>query len=164
VTQDIVFEMENGGQIVKLVAGHCYEDPNGFILRFLQAFLMIDSDGNKEILATFEDGEGSIKTMRTSPVSRCKNLMKITEGDVDHELSQDDLLVSNEPTILTRFLRGVEIIKDYDSDVEMQTSHGFVYISNYSKTFNQMNKFEKASMERWGWVEGENDLWAFFVT
>lgn len=70
---------------------------------------------------------------------------------------------SDEPTNLTRFLRGIEIIREYDPEVEMSCRHGFIYIGNYQLLFNQMTRFERELMTRWGWVEGD-ESWAFFVS
>ncbi|MFN6560031.1 MAG: hypothetical protein RMY28_009505 [Nostoc sp. ChiSLP01] len=64
-------------------------------------------------------------------------------------------------TKLQRFLLGVELIRHYEIDADMEVNHGFINVGSREVGYSKMLEHERASMERWGWVEGCQG-WSFY--
>ena len=101
------------------------------------------------------------------------SLAGITQENVDYEnkikaleeeivkLKQDCM---NEVKVnrLQRFLLGVEIIRSYEIDANMEISNGFIQVGSYDTCYKLMPQEKRDRMKSWGWVQGY-DSWAFHV-
>lgn len=63
---------------------------------------------------------------------------------------------------IERIIKGMEIIRKYESDpYPCAAEHDVLYCGSF-ETFQQMTEEERAAMARYGWIEMD-DSWGFFT-
>ncbi len=65
-------------------------------------------------------------------------------------------------SVFQRFIEGLQIINEYESDPGIAAEHDIFYCGEYEDIYARMSDADRARMGVLGWIESEAS-WAFFT-